>query len=553
MPKMLLYGEEARTTLARGVEKLARAIEATLGPRGGNAVIDRPLGTPLVSRDGVSIADEIELEDRFENMGAQIVREVAKETNKVAGDGTTTAVVLANALIQEGISALSRSSNTVALFEGMDLAAEAALQHLKRLATPVNSDGQLQSVAVISAGDAVLGGIVAEAVRSAGKDGMVHVEPSVTAKTSLDIVNGISIDRGYISAHMANQVEKMEAVLDHALILLTNHVLQHATEIERVREIAIQAKRPLLIIAEQVSSELLGSLLAPGGKDALPVVAVNPPEFGHWRKAVLEDIAILTGGRYLSKELGDKLENVAPSDLGGAREVRVSLESTIVTGGEGDFAKIHSRRGQIQRQLETMEQPIERDKLEERFARMAGTAAVIHVGGSTPVEQKRRLQMAEDALNAVRAAAEEGVLAGGGTALAHVASELESLAMAAPEASQEGIKTVQRALVQPLICIARNCGLNPKKVIERIANSPYGFGLNARTGSFGNLLAEDVLDPLKVTSTALVNALSVAKLVLGAQTLIADKPQSYDPTGGPARGGGAERLGLDYTLEEISP
>jgi chaperonin GroEL len=550
---MLLYGEEARTTLARGVEKLARAIEATLGPRGGNAVIDRPLGTPLVSRDGVSIADEIELEDRFENMGAQIVREVAKETNKVAGDGTTTAVVLANALIQEGISALSRSSNTVALFEGMDLAAEAALQHLKRLATSVNSDGQLQSVAVISAGDAVLGGIVAEAVRSAGKDGMVHVEPSVTGKTTLDIVNGISIDRGYISAHMANQVEKMEAVLDHPLILLTNHVLQHATEIERVREIAIQAKRPLLIIAEQVSSELLGSLLAPGGKDTLTVVAVNPPEFGHWRKAVLEDIAILTGGRYLSKELGDKLENMAPSDLGGAREVRVSLESTIVTNGEGDLAKIHGRRGQIQRQLETMEQPIERDKLEERFARMAGTAAVIHVGGSTPVEQKRRLQMAEDALNAVRAAAEEGVLAGGGTALAHVASELESLAMAAPEESQEGIKTVQRALVQPLICIARNCGLNPKKVIERIANSPYGFGLNARTGSFGNLLAEDVLDPLKVTSTALVNALSVAKLVLGAQTLIADKPQSYDPTSGPARGGGAERLGLDYTLEEISP
>jgi chaperonin GroEL len=268
---------------------------------------------------------------------------------------------------------------------------------------------------------------------------------------------------------------------------------------------------------------------------------------------VLEDIAILTGGRYLSKELGDKLENVAPSDLGGAREVRVSLESTIVTGGEGNLAKIHGRRGQIQRQLETMEQPIERDKLEERFARMAGTAAIIRVGGSTPVEQKRRLQMAEDALNAVRAAAEEGVLAGGGTALAHVASELESLAMAAPEESQEGIKTVQRALVQPLICIARNCGLNPKKVIERIANSPYGFGLNARTGSFGNLLAEDVLDPLKVTSTALVNALSVAKLVLGAQTLIADKPQSYDPTSGPARGGGAERLGLDYTLEEISP
>jgi chaperonin GroEL len=552
MPKMLLYGEEARTTLARGVEKLTRAIEATLGPRGGNAVIDRPLGTPLVSRDGVSIADEIELDDRFENMGAQIVREVAKETNKVAGDGTTTAVVLANALIQEGIAALDRSANTVALFEGMDLAVEAALRQLKKLASPVTSDAQLQCVSVISAGDPVLGKFIADAVRAAGQDGMVQIEPSVTGKTSLDILNGISIDRGYLSAHMANQVDRMEAVLDQPLILLTDHVLQHAAQIEPVRQIALQAKRPLLVIADQVSSEALGYLLAPG-EGALPIVAVHAPEFGHWRKAVLEDIATLTGGRYLSKDLGDKLEEITISDLGSAREARISLESTVITGGKGDPAKIHGRRKQIQRQLETMEQPIERDKLEERFARMAGMAAVIHVGGSTPAEQKRRLQMAEDALNAVRAAAEEGILAGGGTALAHVANELESLALASPAASQEGVRTVQRALVQPLICIARNCGFSPQKVIELTADSPYGFGLNARTGCFGNLLEEDILDPVKVTSTALTNALSVAKLVLGAQTLIADKPDFHDPTSGPARGGGAERYGLDYALEEMSP
>lgn len=431
---------------------------------------------------------------------------------KPSGDGTTTAVVLANALIQEGLSALGPSGNTVTFFEGMDRAVEGALRRLQ-----------------------------------------VHVEPSITGKTALDILNGISIDRGYISAHMANRIDAMEAVLDHPLILLTDHVLQHPAQFAKVLQIAVEAKRPLLVIAEQVSSETLGIMLAPVGDQSVRIVAVHPPEFGHWRRAVLEDIAILTGGRYLSKDLGDKVENVTTSDLGSAREVRVSLESTVITGGAGEPAKIQGRRGQIQRQLETMEQPIERDKLEERFARMAGTAAILYVGGSTPVEQKRRLQLAEDALNAVRAAAAEGVLAGGGAALAHVAGELEQLRVVSPEETREGIRTVQRALQQPLRCIARNCGFDPEMVAARIADSPYGFGLNARTGSFGDLLTEAVLDPLKVTSTALRNALSVAKLVLGAQTLIADKPDNHDPTSGPARGGGAERFGLDYSMEEMSP
>jgi chaperonin GroEL len=553
MAKRLLYGEEARATLARGVEKLARAIEATLGPRGGNAVIDRPLGTPLVSRDGVSIAEEIELEDRFENMGAQIVREVAKRTNEVAGDGTTTAVVLANSLIQEGLQSLSHSDNTVMLFEGMDLAVEFALRHLKRLATPVTSDAQLQSVAVISAGDSLLGKAVAEAVRSTGRDGMVHIETRPASGTELDVLNGFSIDRGYLSGHMSNRTDRMEAVLDHAWILLTDHVLEKPEQIESVLQIATKSKRPLLIIAEQISAALLGHLLA-RGKDIEPaIVAVHPPEYGHWRKAVLEDIAILTGGRYLSKDLGDKLESIVESDLGSAREVRVTLESTTVTGGEGQTATIQARRTQIQRQLETMAQPVEHDKLEERFARMAGAAAVIYVGGATPAEQKRRHQMAEDSLNAVRAAIESGVVAGGGTALAHVATELDSLVDISPEGSQDGIRAVQAALRQPLICIARNCGMKTDRVLEQLAGTEYGFGLNARTGYFGDLIAQDILDPLKVTSSALENALSVAKLVLGAQTLIADKPEMIDPTSGPARGGGAERYGLDYTFEEMSP
>jgi chaperonin GroEL len=515
-------------------------------------VIDRPLGTPLVSRDGVSIAEEIELEDRFENMGAQIVREVAKQTNEVAGDGTTTAVVLANALIQEGLNFLSRSNNTVLLFEGMDLAVQAALQQLKTLAAPVDSDDQLQSVAVISSGDPVLGRAVAEAVHSTGREGTVHVEAGSKATTELNILSGFSIDRGYLSEHMANRTDRMEAILDHPLILLTDHVLQQPGQIEKVIQIAVRARRPLLIIAEQVTPTSLGNLLARGKDGEIAIVAVHPPEFGHWRKAALEDIAILTGGRYLSKELGDKLEDVVEADLGGAREIAVSLETTTFTGGEGAADAIQARRNQIQRQLETMAQPIECDKLEERFARMAGAAAVIHVGGSTPVEQKRRLQMAEDALNAVRAAIEEGILAGGGTALAYIARDLEALAASSPEDSRDGIRTVLVALRQPLVCIARNCGLNSQKVLERIAESEYGFGLNARTGTFSNLIDEGILDPLKVTSTALINALSVAKLVLGTQTLIADKVDASDPTSGPARGGGAERYGLDYTLEETS-
>jgi chaperonin GroEL len=553
MTKLLLYGEAARITLARGVEKLARAIEATLGPQGGNAVIDRPLGTPMVSRDGMSIADEIELEDRFENLGAQIVREVAKETNKVAGDGTTTAIVLANALIREGVSPLGASGNTVTFFQGMDLAVEASLRMLAELAVPVHSNDQLKAVAAISAGDPVLAGLVVDAVRNAGKDGMVQIEPSHTRNTELILVNGISIQRGYLSAHMANQTGSMEAVLDHPLILLTDHALQHPAQLERLQRIAIETKRPILIIAEQISAEILGGILAPSRSETPRMVAVNPPEFGHWRKDVMEDIAILTGGTYLSKAFGDRIEDASATDFGSAREVRVSLESTMIAGGEGDPGQIQGRRNQIQQLLTTVEQPVEHDKLEERLARMAGSASIIAVGGSTPAEQKRRIQLVEDALNAVRAAREEGVLAGGGSALAHISNKLEELKLASAEELRGGIDAVQRALQQPLRSIARNCGFDPEIVAQRLSDSPYGHGLNARTGSFGDLIAESVLDPLKVTSTALQNAHSVAKLVLGAQTLIVDKPEYRDPSSGPARGGGAERFGLDYTMQEISP
>jgi len=550
MPKLIRYGEQARITLAKGVEKLAKAVETTLGPRGGNAVIDRPIGTPLVSRDGVSIADEIELEDRFENMGAQIAREVAKQTNKVAGDGTTTAIILANALIQEGLSVFSGDTNTIAVMDGIDKAVEATLERLKELARPLNTNEQLLSVAANSSNDPEIGAVVSEALRRVGHEGIVEVEPSLSAKTALEIVDGFSFDRGYLSAHMANQIDRMEAVLDCALILLTDHALIDSQPVETIKKISTEAKKPVLLIAEQLSGAALGALLSARDSGQW-ILAVHPPEFGHWRKAVFEDLAILTGARFISKDLGARLEDVRLEDLGTALQVRSSQEATTITGGGGDPAKIRGRRAQIQKQLEIMEQPVERDKLQERLGRMSGAIAIIKAGGATPVEQKRGAQMIEDALNAARAAKEEGVLAGGGTTFAQVAEGLEALCRPANEDIRKGTRIVQRALLQPLRCIAQNSGLDPGKVTDRVIHSNYGHGFDARTGKFCDLVSEGVLDPLKVSSAALSNAVSVAKLVLAAQTLIVDKPQSVDPTSEPCRGGGAERYGMDYSMQEV--
>ena len=551
MPKLIRYGEQARITLAKGVEKLAKAVETTLGPRGGNAVIDRPIGTPLVSRDGVSIADEIELEDRFENMGAQIAREVAKQTNKVAGDGTTTAIILANALIQEGLSVFGRDTNPIAVMDGIDQAVEATIGRLKELARPVNTKEQLLSVATNSSNDPEIGSVVSEALRRVGNEGIVEVEPSLSAKTALEIVDGFSFDRGYLSAHMANQIDRMEAELDSALILLTDHALNDPEQVEIIKKISTHAKKPVLLIAEQLSGAALGALL--NARDSGQwILAVQPPEFGHWRKAVFEDLAILTGARFISKDLGARLEEVRLADLGTALQVRASQEATTITGGGGDPAKIRGRRAQIQKQLEIMEQPVERDKLQERLGRMSGAIAIIRAGGATPVEQKRGAQMIEDALNAARAATEEGVLAGGGTTFAQVAEGLEALCRPANDDVRKGMRIVQRALLEPLRCIAFNSGLDPGKVTDRVIHSNYGHGFDARTGKFCDLVAEGVLDPLKVSTAALRNAASVAKLVLATQTLIVDKPESVDPTSEPCRGGGAERYGMDYSMQEVN-
>jgi chaperonin GroEL len=476
---------------------------------------------------------------------------VAKQTNKVAGDGTTTAIILANALIQEGLSVFSGDTNTIAVMDGIDQAVDATLERLKELARPVNTNEQLLSVAANSSNDPEIGAVVSEALRRVGHEGIVEVEPSLSAKTAVEIVDGFSFDRGYLSAHMANQIDRMEAVLDSPLILLTDHALIDSEPVEIIRKISTEAKKPVLLMAEQLSGAALGALLSARDSGQW-ILAVHPPEFGHWRKAVFEDLAILTGARFISKDLGARLEDVRLEDLGTALQVRASQETTTITGGGGDPAKLRGRRAQIQKQLEIMEQPVERDKLQERLGRMSGAIAIIRAGGATPVEQKRGAQMIEDALNAARAAREEGVLAGGGTTFAQVAEGLEALCRPANDDIRKGTRIVQRALLAPLRCIARNSGLDPGKVTDRVIHSNYGHGFDARTGKFCDLVSAGVLDPLKVSSAALSNAASVAKLVLAAQTLIVDKPESVDPTSEPCRGGGAERYGMDYSMQEAS-
>jgi chaperonin GroEL len=407
------------------------------------------------------------------------------------------------------------------------------------------------SVAANSSNDPEIGAVVSEALRRVGNQGIVEVEPSLSAKIALEIVDGFSFDRGYLSAHMANQIDRMEAVLDSALILLTDHALIDSQPVEIIKKISTEAQKPVLLIAEQLSGAALGALLSARDSGQW-ILAVHPPEFGHWRKAVFEDLAILTGARFISKDLGARLEDVRLEDLGTALQVRASQEATTITGGGGEPAKIRGRRAQIQKQLEIMEQPVERDKLQERLGRMSGAIAIIRAGGATPVEQKRGAQMIEDALNAARAAREEGVLAGGGTTFAQVAEGLEALCRPANDDIRKGTRIVQRALLAPLRCIARNSGLDPGKVTDRVIHSNYGHGFDARTGKFCDLVSAGVLDPLKVSSAALSNAASVAKLVLAAQTLIVDKPESVDPTSEPCRGGGAERYGMDYSMQEVS-
>ncbi len=543
MANIMLHDDEARQALGRGVAKMARAVRGTLGPRGMNAIIDRPIGTPMISRDGASIAAEIELEDPFENMGAQVLREVSKQTNQVAGDGTTTATVLADALVQDGLACLAKGANPVELVEGLELAVTEVIAALKRSARPLSGGAELRAVAMVAANDDPTGLLVAEALERVGADGIVDVDYGSTVETQLDIVDGMAFDRGYLSHHMITDVEKMQVVLDNPYILLTDQRLLTQEELGAVITLVADSKRPLLVIAEEVAPVCVIGLLTWRDKGGPPVAAIHPPEYGHWRKAALEDLAILTGGRVIARDLGGTIAAVALRDLGQARQVRISSNQTVITAGNGDPALISARRVQVARQHELAPENIERDKIKERLAKLSGGTAILLAGGATPVEQKRRLHLIEDAINAARAAIAEGVVPGGGLALLRVASALDELVSRTESHVQQGVKLLQRALQQPLHHIAANCGLDPVATLRKTLEAKAGVGLDARSGRFVDLVDAGIIDPVMVSYSAVRNAASVAGLILTTQTLIAKKPDYIDITSGPATGGGAEHLG----------
>jgi chaperonin GroEL len=542
MPKIMLHDEAARAALGRGVAKLAKAVRGTLGPKGMNAIMDRPIGTPVVSRDGVSIASEIELECPFENMGAQVLREVSKQTNEVAGDGTTTATVLADVLVQDGLRRLAAGANAVELVEGLELAVKATIDALKRSAIALQGPASLRAVASIAANDEALGELVAEAFERAGHHGIVAVEYGNTVQTTLEVIEGMAFERGYLSHHMVTDVEKMQVVLDNPFILMTDHKIQSGDQLSGVISLIERSGRPLLIIAEEVAPSVIMQLLSRREKGNFKVAAIHPPEFGHWRKAMLEDIAITTGGRVISVELGGKLEKAELHDLGSARQVRISASKTLITAGGGDPKAVAARREQVMRQYDAAPENIERDKFQERIAKLSGGTAMILAGGATPVEQKRRTQLIEDAINATRAAIEEGIVPGGGLALLKVAPKLDNLIKELSGSTRQGAELLQRALSCPLYYIAANAGLNAEAEVKKVTNGANGHGLDARNGTSVDLLKVGIIDPVKVCYSAVRNAASVAGLILTTQTLIAKKPDDYDPTAGPALGGGAERL-----------
>jgi chaperonin GroEL len=542
MPKLMLYQDEARIALGRGVDKLTRAVRATLGPKGGNAIIDRSIGPPIVSRDGVSIADEIELDDPFENVGAQVVREVARKTSENVGDGTTTATVLANAILQRGLEALARKANPVGLVSGIETATDFVVAALKRSARPLANDRELQAVAAIAAGEDFTGHLVAQAIQKVGAQGVITTEISQALISTLEAVDGITFDRGFLSHYMATNPEKTVATLDNPYLLMTDQRIGTLEQVKRIVEEVQVARGSLLIIAEDMSGEVVAALLAANAAET-PIVAIHPPEYGKWRHATLEDLAIMTGGRVIARETGGRLETARLVDLGRAGQATVSAERTVITGGVGDPEQIAARRDLVGRQLaDVSEQPAELDKLKERLAKLSGGTAVIRVGGASLSEQRRRSQMIENAINAAHAALEEGILPGGGTPLLKVAAQLQDLIGASSGDAGEGVRIVQRALAEPLRCIAENCGIDPEETEQRVAKASDGIGFDARTGALANLIENGIIDPVRTSYTALRSAASVAGLLLTTNTIIVTKPDYVDATASPARGGGMEDI-----------
>ena len=538
MAKEIKYGAEAREALEAGVNKLANTVRVTIGPKGRNVVLDKQFGAPLITNDGVTIAKEIELEDAFENMGAQLIREVAAKTNDVAGDGTTTATVLAQAMVQEGMKNLAAGANPIVLRKGMKKATDVAVEAVAAMSSKVESKERIANVAAISAGDAEVGAMVADAMEKVSNDGVITIEESKTMKTELDLVEGMQFDRGYISAYMATDMDKMEAVLENPYILITDKKISNIQELLPVLEQIVQSGARLLIIAEDIEGEALTTLIVNKLRGTFNVVAVKAPGYGDRRKAMLEDIAILTGGQVISEEVGLDLKEVTLAQLGTAKSVKVQKENTVIVDGNGNKAQIAGRIAQIKTQIEDTTSEFDREKLQERLAKLAGGVAVIRVGAATETEMKESKLRMEDALSAARAAVEEGIVAGGGSAYIHASKEVAKLVEQLEGDEKTGAKIILKALEAPLYHIVANAGLEGAVIINKVREQEPGIGFDAYNEEYVDMVKAGILDPAKVTRSALQNATSVASTLLTTESVVANKKEDAPamPAGAPGMG-----------------
>ena len=543
MAKMIEYDSVARDKIKRGVDKLANAVKVTLGPKGRNVVIDKKYGSPTVTKDGVTVAKEIELEDPFENMGAQMVKEVASKTSDVAGDGTTTATVLAQAMYREGLKNVTAGANPMALKRGIETAIKAVVTEIKSMSTDVEGKTQIAQVGAISANnDMVIGNLIADAMEKVGKDGVITVEEAKSTETTLDVVEGMQFDRGYISPYFVTNPDNMEAVIEDGLILIHDKKISNMKDLLPILEKVAQMGKPLLVISEDIEGEALATLVVNKLRGTLKICAVKAPGFGDRRKAMLEDIATLTGGKVISEELGFKLENTVPSDLGKAKRITVDKDNTTIVEGGGKTEDIKGRIGQIKKQIEETTSDYDREKLQERLAKLAGGVAVINVGAATESEMKEKKARVEDALHATRAAVEEGIIPGGGVVYLRAEKALDKLKLKGDEAV--GVLIVRRSLEEPIRQICQNAGAEGSIVVNKVRGEQANFGFNAESGEYGDMIKMGVIDPTKVARTALENAASIAALLLTTEALIADKPEKKDAMPGMPPGGMGDMGGM---------
>ena len=530
MAKIICYGEDARHALERGVNQLADTVKITMGPKGRNVVLDKKFGAPLITNDGVTIAKEIELDDPFENMGAQLVKEVSTKTNDVAGDGTTTATLLAQAIIREGLKNLAAGANPMVMKKGIAKATNAAIEAIKANSQKVNGSDDIARVGTVSSGDETVGKLIAEAMEKVSHDGVITVEESKTAETYSEVVEGMQFDRGYITPYMVTDTEKMEAVLDDAVILITDKKISNIQELLPVLEQVVQSGKKLLVIAEDVEGEALSTLIVNKLRGTLNVVCVKAPGFGDRRKEMLQDIATLTGGTVISSEVGLELKEATMDLMGHARQVKVSKENTIIVDGSGDAEAIKARVAQIRSQIETTTSDYDKEKLQERLAKMAGGVAIIRVGAATEVEMKEKKLRIEDALNATRAAVEEGIVAGGGTAYVNAVPAVEKLLAESEGDEKTGVRIIAKALTEPMRQIATNAGIDGSVVLENVKKANrVGYGFDAYSEEYVDMISAGIVDPTKVTRSALENAASIAATLLTTESLVADKPQPPAP------------------------